>query len=117
MVDCNESLVTSREGEIPGRSGVKVGARTPAANYASAVKRKILRKRYSVENLLRSKGIAEAIEAERAGPTREVNVLPTEEEKLDGLDLEPLGLKSGSEMQEIVMSEEEGDIRKLEKSS
>lgn len=51
------------------------------------------------------KGNAEAIEAESAGPSREVDLLPTEKYKLDDLDL--LWRSAESEPQGSVISEEE----------
>ncbi|CAD7082050.1 unnamed protein product [Hermetia illucens] len=61
--------------------------------------------------------VAEAIEAERTGSTREVDLLPSEEQKLDDLDLGLLGLGVDSDAQESAMSEEEGDTPTVEKSS
>ncbi|CAD7081749.1 unnamed protein product [Hermetia illucens] len=53
--------------------------------------------------------VAEAIEAERTGSTREIDLLPSEEQKLDDLDLGLLGLGVDTDAQESAMSEEEGE--------
>lgn len=47
----------------------------------------------------KAEGFAEATQTERAGPSREVDMLRTEEKKLNGLGLDVLGLKSNSETQ------------------
>lgn len=63
------------------------------------------------------KGIAEAAEAETARLSRDVGLLlPSEEGKLDDLDLDFLELNSDSEMQASAMLEGEGDTLMLKKS-
>lgn len=51
--------------------------------------------------------MAETIKVERAGPSREVDLPPTEKYKLDGQHLDLLRLKSDSGMQKSAISEEE----------
>lgn len=46
-------------------------------------------------------------EVERAGSSKEVDLLPSGEEKLDGLNLHLLGLAVDKYIQESVMSEKE----------
>lgn len=57
-----------------------------------------------------------AKESEKAGPGREVDPLPSDEEKLEDLDLNLIGLKVDSDMQERAMFKEK-DIQSVEKSS
>lgn len=64
-----------------------------------------------------TEGISKAIKAKRTEPTRKVDFLPSGEEKLDDLDLDHLGFKVDSDMQGSTMSEKEGEIPTLEKSS
>lgn len=63
------------------------------------------------------KRIAKAVKAERARPSKEVDLLSIEEKKLVDLNLELLRLKSESETQGNAMPEEEDDTPTLEKSS
>lgn len=59
---------------------------------------------------------AEVIAAERAGPSKEVNLLPTEKAKLDCLHPDLQWFKSASQMQQSAMSEED-DTPTLEMNS
>lgn len=67
----------------------------------------------TTEGALRSKltevsgRIAQAMEAERAGRSREVDLLPTKDEKFNDLDLDFPGFNSDSETQGSVMLEED----------
>lgn len=60
--------------------------------------------------------IAQAIEAKRAAPSREMDLLPPEEEKFDDLDLDLIGHKSNSKTQRSVISKEKDDTPALDKS-
>lgn len=64
-------------------------------------------------------GIAEVIGAERTGPRKDVNLLTTQQEKLDDLDLD-LGLLGGkvdNNTQRNTIWKEKDDTPVLEKSS
>lgn len=62
-------------------------------------------------------GIAEARKAKSAEASREMDLLPTEVERLDDLVPDLLGLKLDGETQESAMLEEEDDDATLDKSS
>lgn len=57
------------------------------------------------------------IEARRTEPSKEIDLLPRQQEKLDDPDLNFLRLKVDSDMQRSVISEEEGDNPTVENNS
>lgn len=61
--------------------------------------------------------IPEGIDTERTALSREIDLLHSEEEKLNYLDLDCLALKVDNHIQESAISEEEGDIPTVEKST
>lgn len=60
-----------------------------------------------------AEGIAEVTETERVGPRSEVDLLPTEKERVDDHDRDLLGLKSGSETQGTAMLDKEDNTPTL----
>lgn len=76
-------------------------------------------KNYTSENTSSEnpREVSERIRSKRAGPRKQVDLLPAEEEKLRDFDLGHLGLKSDGETQGVTMSKEEDNTPALEKSS